>query len=39
VQTSDEDEVLSKVVSLVKSFPMVFDTPPERKEIKAIPDF
>jgi hypothetical protein len=39
MQTFDRDEVWSKVVALIKSFPTVCRTLPARKEIGSIPDF
>jgi hypothetical protein len=39
VQTSDWNEVYSKVVAIVESFPMICRTWPKRKEIGSIPDF
>jgi hypothetical protein len=36
---SDWDEVLRKIVVLVKSFPIVCGMPPAQKEIGLIPDF
>jgi len=39
VKTSNWDEVWSKVITLIKSFPMVCGTPPTHKWIKAIIDF
>jgi hypothetical protein len=39
MQTSDSDEVWSKVVALVEKFPTVCHTPLTRKEIGAILDF
>jgi hypothetical protein len=39
MQTSDEGEVWSKVVALIKSFPTVCGMPPTHKGVRAIPDF
>jgi hypothetical protein len=39
MQTSNWDEISSKVVALVKIFSMVCRMPPAHKEIKVIPDF
>jgi hypothetical protein len=39
MQTSDWDEVQSKVVAFVESFPTVCGKPLERKQIRAIPNF
>jgi hypothetical protein len=39
VQTSDQDEVPTKVVTLNESFPTACCTPPTHKGIGSIPDF
>jgi hypothetical protein len=39
VQSSDWNEVQSKVVALVNNFPTVCHMPPKRKEVKAILNF